>query len=1200
MNKNINRTQSPTTSKKASIFSNDRKKQFQTEKKQKYSNSFYPKEKNQEQNDEKASSSMFLNSEISPRREKFSKELNDSFEYINNKKQNFQNTQDDKSLLQEVILNKENEINQLNQKIKKINIYMKSQKIKKDLIEKELEAARNKNNSLKDELNEKDEIIKELYNEIQKSNERTVGANNELKKVTDLYQNMENSFGGQIKLIQDKMKKLQFDSHQKFQELQTRNDNLQKENQELKKLIKGNHDDQSNIDNMLARNKFNSPQIKLDSARSCQLNQINSLQNENKLLKDENHNLNLKIENQSYEIDKIYKQIENYEIIIKENSEYINNLRIENEELTCRINKYQNQSDIAISETQKIEKANEKLKQEMHVQQYSFEKENKKLPKQLSNLQNNLFVNESLLTQIAELQADQNNLDNSPINHTEHSLLQTDASISNSQMNNNQFSKNKSSHIDLNSQTNDSLVREFFMLKRQNEELKRVIDQIHTNSFSSFSIFRMNENQQINDTNQYSTAIDNDILIKNQQKIQNNSQFIDSQEMLSNNESVLKIMEENKELKKSISHLNSQLEEAKSLIIENEQLKKGIEELKFQQNISKIPFVSEDSYNAQTTNSNFDSFNENKNNISNTQNKNVKSPQSTTNTASPIKQNTINNAQEGNLSQIFVLRIEEEEEEEEERSSEEYVIEYNDGQGIRNVILNNSNKSLLKSSKNDMNKNKFDDSLSIPSLNSGSNIDTELNQPNSNTGSIKDQMSSSENESGEIIDEDDNIEIRHSESALEGQLSEGEVISTDYSDNILSMKYEKAKEENQNLKDKIESMQGEIEELSAHLQDVITMQLHSTIEELDEVRASNQELKQRSLNLELLQEENSFLRHRVMSLESRESELQHFLELQGSNDSKNRLIQELINENSNLKRTISDLDNDSKNSPVNNTIDEAEKLKEEDIKAVIKTINGAVEMLDEEDEEDYDSEIDEEMDLNDHSENHMKKDSRQSESPLLDYKIIKKENEELKEMLNKLDFGNLNSGNQLGYSNTQLMNRIRDLENNITSTRSQIEILEETNADLLQRIDEFSNHESQIVDKYEEENYLLRLEIDKLKEQQQKNETNNDATWGNVSKAFQTFKNQISGLQESLVEMQRELTTDETEKDENIEDQAKQISIFSEMLGQIKDETKNLCERVDNAMLSFKYKLLKKQIKQVRNEQSEPENDQEEEDDAVI
>ena len=189
------------------------------------------------------------------------------------------------------------------------------------------------------------------------------------------------------------------------------------------------------------------------------------------------------------------------------------------------------------------------------------------------------------------------------------------------------------------------------------------------------------------------------------------------------------------------------------------------------------------------------------------------------------------------------------------------------------TLIQDANKSLLKSSKNDMNKNKFDDSLSIPSLNSGSNIDTELNQPNSNTGSIKDQMSSSENESGEIIDEDDNIEIRHSESALEGQLSEGEVISTDYSDNILIMKYEKAKEENQNLKDKIESMQGEIKELSAHLQDIITMQLHSTIEELDEVRASNQELKQRSLNLELLQEENSFLRHRVMSLESRESEL---------------------------------------------------------------------------------------------------------------------------------------------------------------------------------------------------------------------------------------------------------------------------------------------------------------------------------------
>ncbi|OHT10291.1 hypothetical protein TRFO_04328 [Tritrichomonas foetus] len=1206
-----------------------------------------------------------------------SPEINSSYSYQNRNflsddddsdgSSNIQYLRNENDSLKKIISKKDSELFQLNQKLRKAVRHIKSHKIKKELAEQEVESHSNEIITLQEELEEKDKLISQLYSEAKMFNDANVDAHNELQRITDLYKNMEDNFGGQLKMMQDKVKIVQQEKDSQIKSmkktivsLQSENDSLRIALTEYEAIQNSLQDDKDDIkcQNHLLHEEIDELKEKLQGSESESFDEIENLKEKNSVLINQSQELTEENEKLKETIKRLKSQSpKNISILEEIINEKDNQIQILQKELTnsLSMNMSQNHSNNNISQHSNSYYTNSKIsrgqnsysKHSPTKNSYSnhfnnddnnddddddgnddsennFDNNNNK---EGALLNHNEFIDENE-------NAIENNDENESLNYVSTNLQKRSSSFQNSSL------VEAQKEIEYLREANQKLILDLQNQEKSFEEKNReLFNQLKSaKSVSSMNESLMHQLTELQSQNYSRKFSDSQKLSHNYcQNINPNSTF-DSDTLL---HEIKILQEENKELRQENQtilskigditpvDLNSQtndslVQEFLRLKAQNEHIKNEIHNICTQSTIS---------------NSNLNPLIENKELKSKILALNESINQTTFEDDS-LLHSILNQQRIENLKQLNQSQTAHNKENNGNKTNEESMLSIIRENGNLRSLLENgeislsSVESLLKEveelkKENEKLREKNEKICQTNEFTNNSNINQIFNEEEEEDilkSSVDDVESDQQHQNysnpdqyNELLEEEENpIEsgsddyrnIHTNEDINEyDPFDEEEEVSMNKS---IDEKYQQVCEENEELKSTIEVMQDEINDLQTHLQDVVSIQLHSTLAELDDVRVGNQALMQHTYNLELLKEENSFLRSKIMSLESQHSNLQQSLTQKDDQDNKSKIIKGLMDENENLKKELQDRisssNRNSQMSPIKSDLrivsgtmlenDDNDNFREktEEMRTVLKTISKSTTAT-------TDSSNDDDSIT----------DNEKGSIPI-DYQSIKRENAELKEMIGKLE----PSGVLQGYSNTQLMDRIKELENDISVTHNQVQLLEMTNADLLQRIDDFSNNESQIVVRYEQENDNLRKEIEKLQERNMSLSLCSEKSQ-EVVEVFDNFKQQISELQDSLAEMQQEnldlqrkaedANASTVEKDEIIEDQAQKISHLSDLIDKFKQETDAMRERVDNAISSFENsenglkienERLKKQLESFHNEEELYISFENEEDDVLF
>lgn len=282
-----------------------------------------------------------------------------------------------------------------------------------------------------------------------------------------------------------------------------------------------------------------------------------------------------------------------------------------------------------------------------------------------------------------------------------------------------------------------------------------------------------------------------------------------------------------------------------------------------------------------------------------------------------------------------------------------------------------------------------------------------------------------------IIEKENEEEERQS-------LSEGEVATT-----ILNTQNEEEEDlelarissENDNLRDEISRLQAENDELQTHLDQMVAMQCHSMIDQLEGVRVTNQDLRQRSFDFGALAEENAILKHRIFGLESQNQEFQRLI---STGQGGNQMVATLMKENCELKQQMAKL---------SKTIDPSSSLKRvQEVTQGLKSLENSDSSGGEED-----GELTEEQAV-----------------------FVKKENQTLKKIIDAFD---------PAMQNLELAQKLQELERSCAEAEERVRTLEHSNEQMAEWLSGNRTRQDELVERYMTENEILKATVTDLQRQ---------------------------------------------------------------------------------------------------------------------
>lgn len=1086
------------------------------------------------------------------------------------------NTQDDldpaeflqnqNSALRDSIRKKDDELLQLNQKLRKAVHRINSHKNRKEIAERELELCKEEISQLQNCTEEKDKIIYQLYSDLKSLKE--------LKGITNRYKQMETAFGGHIKGMQDKLRLTQEELKNKINE----NNSLRIRIKEYESI----HD----LNNESKNDDF-------DDHTEEFLNEIENLKKQNALLLNQNQelsnqNINFKKQIFSLQESQISSSPKNSKLQeeLKARDEKIKQLQIQKNK--CEI---ENQKLL-----QKLQSFNEvsQMNNSLTYQLNELQAENNRMKENLENRNSTTFASDTLLHEIRALQK-------------ENQQLKQAQSLSNINENNssnvNESTQNEDDISLLNSMTNDSLVKEVLKLRSQNEALKKEIDKINTQSMISnidntdsviiqsrlmsnliqqsddlFDVnndankssndrspefyfdnqINVNTNDDENDSNSsYSTFDEDSILrsIKKQQKIDGQFSNHDqvpkkhvNDENHRNNysnipsyiedESIIGIIQENPDLKviaAKFAHKSPEKKDGKDSQMITE-IKEEIEEEKVVDN----DIILEEDYQ---NNDLSEKEEESEKDLIDVQNQNE---EESNNDIIDIEEQFKNEYSFNNI-----LNLNEQNEEEEEEESMHDIADIND-QAKKEYSHNNAisfgeqkeEESILEmfgtdeqtkkenvfktnDSENFDNQDEeesinYDDIMKIEDSNEEESINDNI--LNYNQQEEEESINDDDVEQIKARNDDNNNEVLYEPKKVQNnendliQNASEDLLRSDSNDDINNEKTKLEEEEEEAIEELIlrastPTSSGYQSKKNPYINESPKSQDEDFfLKQLNMNSNEGENVSEKEIHLDLNNEGNDFDENDEYSNSNKNFDHSESDQLKEQNDEFQEDLSNLMDFQNNGLKDVQQESNglhqpDDNNQLNTNSIHQNEDSQNQSINSKTKSPKNSIRSLISVDEEDI---INDDMDslgmLKEKTEqmrsvintirnassassatddekgsltgNNNSDDDKKSSSyspSLFEYRTTKRENAELKEIISKFGISspgsnkNENYDDKNGYSNTQLIDKVLQLE--------------ATNSELVQRIEELSQNESQIVDRYEEENRGLRTRINHLESQ---------------------------------------------------------------------------------------------------------------------
>lgn len=401
-------------------------------------------------------------------------------------------------------------------------------------------------------------------------------------------------------------------------------------------------------------------------------------------------------------------------------------------------------------------------------------------------------------------------------------------------------------------------------------------------------------------------------------------------------------------------------------------------------------------------------------------------------------------------------------------------------------------------------------------------------------------------------------------------LSEGEVPTT-----ILNTQNEEEEDlelarissENDNLRDEISRLQAENDELQTHLDQMVAMQCHSMIDQLEGVRVTNQDLRQRSFDFGALAEENAILKHRIFGLESQNQEFQRLI---STGQGGNQMVATLMKENCELKQQMEKL---------SKTIDPSSSLKR------VQEVTQGLRSLENSDSSggEEDGELTEEQAA-----------------------FVKRENQTLKKIIDAFD---------PAMQNLELAQKLQELERSCAEAEERVRTLEHSNEQMAEWLSGNRTRQDELVERYMTENEILKAtvtdlqrqlnlhnerdlytetaladqRIKELEEEVKRLKTFDDDVVDNLQEQVEYLQSNVDTLMEDKERLEKivleqekmirdlegdkiraaQMHLDSLQKDLTIHEQREQISEMTNKLHEFQAETTLMQQKVDKVIHAF-------------------------------
>ena len=387
--------------------------------------------------------------------------------------------------------------------------------------------------------------------------------------------------------------------------------------------------------------------------------------------------------------------------------------------------------------------------------------------------------------------------------------------------------------------------------------------------------------------------------------------------------------------------------------------------------------------------------------------------------------------------------------------------------------------------------------------------------------------------------------------------------------------------ENEDLREEVSMLQAENKELQAHLDNMLAVQCHSMIDQLEGVRVTNQDLRQRSFDFSALAEENALLKHRIFGLESQNQDFQRLIKTgQGGN----QVVSSLMKENSEMKHELEKL----------------HKIVDPSLKRMEHIVRGLKRMEDEKSSDD------------------------ESQTNIEDVVLLTHENDTLKKIVDAFDPNMLNM---------ELSHKLHELERSCAEAEERVRTLETSNEQMAEWLSGNRSRQDDLIERYTTENEILKAtitdlqrqlesrsetdfytetalanhRIKELEEEVKRLKTFDDDVVDNLQEQVEYLQSSVDTLTEEKEQLEKivreqenmihhlegekiraaQIHLDSLQKDLTINQQKEQLSEMNSKIHEFQQETTIMQEKVDKVIHAFeesqeKYTRMQEQIESVQ------------------
>ena len=387
--------------------------------------------------------------------------------------------------------------------------------------------------------------------------------------------------------------------------------------------------------------------------------------------------------------------------------------------------------------------------------------------------------------------------------------------------------------------------------------------------------------------------------------------------------------------------------------------------------------------------------------------------------------------------------------------------------------------------------------------------------------------------------------------------------------------------ENEDLREEVSMLQAENKELQAHLDNMLAVQCHSMIDQLEGVRVTSQDLRQRSFDFSALAEENALLKHRIFGLESQNQDFQRLIKTGQGGD---QVVSNLMKENSEMK----------------NELQKLHKIVDPSLKRMEHIVRGLKRLEDDKSSDD------------------------EAQTSMEDVVLLTHENDTLKRIVDAFDPNMLNM---------ELSHKLHELERSCAEAEERVRTLETSNEQMAEWLSGNRSRQDDLIERYTTENEILKAtitdlqrqldsrsetdfytetalanhRIKELEEEVKRLKTFDDDVVDNLQEQVEYLQNSVDTLTEEKEQLEKivreqenmihhlegekiraaQIHLDSLQKDLTINQQKEQLSEMNSKIHEFQQETTIMQEKVDKVIHAFeesqeKYTRMQEQIETVQ------------------